>query len=95
MACSNNFKERINVLDKRFNFLKDIDIAVFSYLEGVRKPELLSCVIKKTRLSPKEILFLDDHKSFVISARLVGFNAIHCNDPMKIEEYLAQAGIRI
>ena len=93
IACSNNFKERISVLDKRFNFLRDFDVVVFSYCEGIRKPELLRCVIKKTHLSPEEVLFLDDHEALVISARRAGFRAIYCGDPAKIELYLAQGGI--
>lgn len=37
--CSNNFVTRIRELDKKFHFLDDFDVHIFSYEVGAMKPD--------------------------------------------------------
>ena len=93
IACSNNFKERINFLDKRFNFLSDFDYTIFSYNYGILKPELYEEVIHKTGLMPHEILVLDDKLENISKARERGFIVLLFEDPEKLKEELEKLKI--
>ena len=60
--CSNNFITRIRELDKKFHFLDNFDIHVFSYEVGSMKPDMkiFQVLIKKSWLSAKQIIYSDD-----------------------------------
>ncbi len=93
IICSNNFRERVRILDEKFSFLKNFDYAIFSYDYGIRKPKLLEKVQGVTKLNPNEILVLDDSKENIDGAKKLGFLTILCEDASKIEEYLKKFGI--
>jgi len=88
IICSNNFKERIKVLDERFNFIKNFDFVVLSYEYGIQKPELLKKVIEISRYKPQEILVIDDGETIINEANKMGFKTILCENADKIEDYL-------
>jgi len=75
--CSNNFKERIEGLDKRFNFLKDFNVVVLSYEVGFTKPDkrIFAELIRKSAVKAEEILYSDDGPEAVAAAKLSGINA--------------------
>ncbi|MDA3836496.1 MAG: HAD hydrolase-like protein [Nanoarchaeota archaeon] len=94
VICSNNFKERVDVLQEKFNFLNDFDCAIFSYKEKEVKPDLLEKVPGIVGLESSEILFMDDREVNVERARKIGYTAIWCNDSNKhVEDYLSKVGI--
>lgn len=93
IICSNNFKERIQVLDERFDFLKSFDSIVLSYEYKLLKPSLLSKVPEKTHLKPEEILVIDDSDKNIEGAKQLGFQTILCEDPDRIVEYLEELKI--
>jgi len=74
--CSNNFAERIEFLDKRFNFLSKFDVQIFSYREHVLKPDrkIFGALIKKAGVSPEEIFFADDQEKNLGKANNLGIN---------------------
>lgn len=88
IICSNNFKERIETLDERFNFIKDFDYSILSYEFGLLKPELFKKIKEKTGFDNSEVLILDDGANLINGAKKDGFQAILCEDPDKVEEYL-------
>jgi len=75
--CSNNFVTRIRELDNKFNFLQDFDIKVFSYEEGVMKPEkeIFEVLISRSGVKPGEIIYADDNESKLQGAYESGINA--------------------
>ncbi len=91
IICTNNFKERINVLDEKFDFVRDFDLAIFSYDFGMLKPFLLEKVVEKSGLKSEEILLLDDGKGIIDGAKEMNFNAELCEHPeevlSKLEKY--------
>ena len=89
IICTNNYKQRIDLLENKFHFLQNFDVIVFSFEHGLRKPELFQVMLEKTGFAPTEILVLDDHN--IEEAKKQGFNAVLCADPFKLEEYLNQA----
>ncbi len=64
LICSNNFPARVNGLQKRFSFLDNFDIKVFSYEVGFIKPakEIYEILIKQSNVLPEEIFMADDYK---------------------------------
>jgi len=88
IICTNNFKERIECLDEKFNFIKDFDYSLISYEYGLLKPNLFNKIEYITGMKPQEILILDDRKDLIDEAVKMGFNASLCEDPNKVEEYL-------
>lgn len=76
--CTNNFPTHINALNKKFNFLSDFDIQVFSYEVGAVKPDskIFQTLIDKSGVKPEEIFYADDKEANVDAARSLGINAI-------------------
>lgn len=95
IVCSDNFKERVEGLDKKFRFKDDFDYCIFSYEYGMMKPELLLKVVERTHIQPKEILLIDDRQELIDAARHMGFNAMVCDSPGKILDIIRAAGVRI
>lgn len=93
IVCSNNFRERVKVLDERFGFLKDFDYIVLSYEYGILKPKLLEKVVEKTKFKPEEIVVVDDGEEIIEEAKRMGFKAILCENPDIIEDYLREVDI--
>jgi len=93
IICSNNFKERIEILEEKYNFLKDFDFVVLSYNYGILKPQLLEKVVEKTGFRPEEILVIDDGKMVIDGAKRMRFKTILCENPDNLEKYLKDAGI--
>ena len=76
--CTNNFPTRINALNKKFNFLTDFDVQVFSYEVGINKPDpkIFQELINNSGVLPSELFYADDNQSCVDSAKFLGINAI-------------------
>lgn len=75
--CSNNFITRIRELDKRFDFLKDFDVKVFSYETGVMKPNkgIFEELVKRTGVKADEIVYSDDDETKLAGALELGIQA--------------------
>lgn len=93
IICSNNFKERIQVLDERFGFLKDFDAIILSYEYKKLKPDLLRVVPEKAKLPVEEILVIDDSEKNIDGAKQLGFQTILCEDADRLIEYLEELKI--
>lgn len=95
--CTNNYPTRINALDKKFNFLNDFDVQVFSYHVGAMKPDLkiFETLIEKSGCQPNEIIFADDKQSNVDAALSLGINAFLFTSFDKFILQLQQLGIAI
>ena len=60
--CSNNFPTRIRELDKKFHFLDDFDVHIFSYEVGAMKPDqkIFQILIDKSGVEASKIIYSDD-----------------------------------
>ncbi len=69
--CSNNFVTRIRELDKKFHFLDDFDVHIFSYEVGAMKPDtkIFQVLIEKSWLSAEQIIYSDDDEKKLSWAR--------------------------
>jgi len=95
IICTNNFRERIELLESRFNFQKDFDHVVLSYKHGILKPDLLTKVEEISGFAPEDILIIDDGEDIIQSAKERGYQTILCEDSSKIPEYLKEKGLDI
>lgn len=75
--CTNNYPTRIRELDKKFSFLSEFDVKVFSYEVGSIKPEpkIFQGLIEKSGCQPNEIAYADDKEANVEAAKALGINA--------------------
>jgi len=60
----------------------------YSYELGLRKPnaDIFKYVIKDAGIIPKETMFIDDFIENIDTARLIGFQTIHLQAPLTLEE---------
>ena len=97
VICSNNFPARINGLQKRFGFLGDFDVVVFSYEVGVDKPnkEIFQILVKKTGVKADEIVYSDDDESKMEGAKELGINTFLYTNFDAFTKHLDSLGINL
>jgi putative hydrolase of the HAD superfamily len=74
LICSNNFPTRIEVLDRKFGFLADFPVRIFSYEVGFMKPaiEIFQALVNKSGYLAEEIVYADDKEESLSGARSLG-----------------------
>jgi epoxide hydrolase-like predicted phosphatase len=94
-ACTNNFEDRINILNNKFNFLKDFDYVVLSYKEGIIKPnkEIFEKLCVISNLKPNQIVISDDNLTNIENLKDLGFNAILYTDFNQFVKELKNLGV--
>ncbi|HCM38181.1 MAG: epoxide hydrolase domain-like protein phosphatase [Candidatus Gottesmanbacteria bacterium GW2011_GWB1_43_11] len=92
---SDNVKERVDAIDRKFGFLSWFDGGVFSYEVGVRKPHIAiyKALLKKARLEGRETIFIDDNKIFLPPASKLGIRTILFRNPQQLKNDLKKKGI--
>lgn len=70
-VCSNNFPTRIRELNKKFNFLDNFDIHVFSYEVWILKPDpkIFQVLIDKSGIAANKIIYSDDKEEKIQGAK--------------------------
>jgi HAD superfamily hydrolase (TIGR01509 family) len=90
IICTNNFPDRIKILDERFDFLKEFDFKIFSYEHKMLKPELLGKVSKITGIENNEILYFDDSQANIDYAMKLGMQAVLIDEPTRVLKMLKE-----
>jgi HAD superfamily hydrolase (TIGR01509 family) len=90
IICTNNFPERIIILDEHFDFLEEFDYIVLSYEHKLLKPELLSVVSEVSGIDNTDITYFDDNKKNIDYARALGMNAIQIKEPSRVLKNLKE-----
>ncbi|MBI4359459.1 MAG: HAD-IA family hydrolase [Candidatus Nealsonbacteria bacterium] len=74
LICSNNFKARIEGLQRKFGFLNDFDAQALSYEIGASKPSeiIFQELVKKASVPAQTIVFADDNSDNLAGARNLG-----------------------
>lgn len=96
-VCSNNFPTRIRELDKKFNFIKDFDVHIFSYEVGILKPDakIFQELINKSWLQPHEIIYSDDKEDKLTGAKSLWIQTFVFHSFEEFVEDLRKCGIDI
>lgn len=76
-VCTNNFRDRIETLERKFHFKKHFDVFITSYEEGAIKPDakIFLALAEKLELPPAEIVMSDDKEYNVAALQQLGFQA--------------------
>ncbi len=90
IICTNNFPERIDILNERFDFLKEFDFVVLSYKYQKLKPQLLDVVAKVTGFNNYDITYFDDSFENIEYAKELGMNAILIKEPSRVLKNLKE-----
>jgi len=96
-VCTNNFEDRIDILEKKFNFLKDFDTVVLSYKEGILKPDkrIYDRLCELSGLDKEEIVVSDDDSWLVDTLDNLGFKAILYKDFDQFQDDLIKLGVDV
>lgn len=91
-ACSNTYKERIELLERKFGFLANFDVTAFSYEREIQclkpNPQIFNVLAKRIGLPKGSILMFDDKMSNVLALRGFGFQATqYISAPQAMKEY--------
>lgn len=89
---SDNVKERIDYISKRYNFLTWFEGGVFSHEVGIRKPnpEIYKLVLEKAQVNANEAVFIDDKPSLLVPAKEMGMLTFAFESPEKLRENLKE-----
>ncbi len=95
--CSNNFPARVNGLQKKFGFLDNFDVAVFSFEVGASKPDIkiFEALVNKAQTEAKLIVFADDSSDNLAGAREAGITTFLYEGFDKYLEQLKSVGVEL
>lgn len=84
-------------LEKIYKFKKMFSILVASMDVGLRKPSksIFKYFIKKAKVNPNEIVFIDDRIDYKEVTESVGMHFIHFRNPKQLRSKLKSYGIKI
>lgn len=73
------------------------DVAVFSCLEGVKKPdkEIYEITLKKLGCGPEKAIFIDDKQKYIDGAQEAGINTVLFQDINQVINELNRLGVKI
>jgi putative hydrolase of the HAD superfamily len=96
-ACSNNFITRIRELNAAFKFFDDFDVRVFSFEEGVLKPDstIFEILVNRSGVLPEEIVYSDDSPEKLAGAKELGIQCFTFESTEQFSRTLLQLGVKI
>jgi len=86
----------IEDLERKYKFKKLFDMLVISKDVSLRKPSksIFKLFIKKTKVKPNEIIFIDDSFNYKDATESVGINFIHFQNSKKLKNELKSYGVK-
>ncbi len=92
---SNFHYEAFFAMEKKYDFLREVDGKVISAFEHKVKPdsEIYQVLLERYDLSPFESLFIDDSYPNIEAARLLGIQGIHFEEETSLKDALKAAGV--
>lgn len=87
---SDNIKERVDFLNKKYAFEKMFEGGIYSHLAGIRKPKpgIYKLALKKSESKPKETVYIDDRQVMLDPAKKIGFKTILFTSPEELRKAL-------
>ncbi len=89
--------EWLHGIEKKQHFIHKFDFAIFSFKVHMRKPEqrMFKLLIKKLKLMPSEIVFIDDYVEYGPAAMQAGIKFICYKNPKQLIKSLRKLGVKI
>lgn len=87
---SDNVKERVEAIDKKYNFTSWFHGGIFSHEVGIRKPDpgIYKVALQQTGFPAEEILFIDDKENNLVPAKELGMQTLLFEGPEKLQKDL-------
>lgn len=95
LFLSDNFKSRVDYLEKKYGFEKKFKAGVFSHESGIRKPnkEIYDLLMTKTDSRPQDCVFVDNKRKNLTPAMELGMNTVLFMDADGLERDLKALGM--
>lgn len=76
---SDNIAERVEYLQRKYNFLNEFLGGVFSHEVGTRKPDpaIYEAALKQSGAQPSECVYVDDKPDLLVPAAALGMHVLH------------------
>jgi HAD superfamily hydrolase (TIGR01509 family) len=93
LFLSDNVEERVKYLDEKYNFIRNFDDGVFSYLAKVRKPnpDIYKLILEKVH--NKNSIYIDDNPELLKPAKELGIEVIAFKNAFQVENELRRMGV--
>jgi len=99
IAFSGNIKSRVDFLEKKYRFRHLFDIEVYSFDYHMTKPErgFVEVMIRKSGVTPAEIVYIDDNDSYAKPARELGVHVIiyRRGEVLQLSDALRRCGVTV
>jgi len=99
LVFSGNIKSRVEYLDKKFSFRKYFTVEIYSYEYHLNKPqkEFIKILIDKSKLKPKQLIYIDDDPKMLKVAESFGIKTVlyQTGKAKKLKEDLKRSGVNI
>lgn len=92
---SDNVRERVEKINKKYNFIKCFEDGVFFHEVGIRKPnpKVYKIVLRKAGAKPEEAVSIDDKPQFLVPAERLGMNVVLFKSPRILRKKLHELKI--
>jgi epoxide hydrolase-like predicted phosphatase len=89
-----SFNHKLRLKKKVYQHFK---LKLISCKECLRKPDIkfYKLIIKKTKLLPEQVIFIDDEKEMLLPAKKLGINTILFKNSSQLKNNLKNFGIKI
>lgn len=95
--CSDNFPTRVRELDRKFGFLNDFDVKVFSYEVGSFKADadkkMFKTLIERAGVKPEELVYSDNEEFKLGGAMELGIHTFLFENVEQFLDELRKLGI--
>lgn len=90
-VLSGNIRERIKYLDHIYNFKKNFDVFVCSYMLNANKPDkkIYLEVLRRLKLKGDECVFIDNNRKNIRAAERLGMKAVYFKNAKQLKKELA------
>ena len=97
LASFTNIIRAHNPIRVRHGVYRHFDLNVISCREGMRKPEprFYRLLLKRLKLAPDEIVFIDDFPKNLVPAKRLGMRVILFRNARQLKRDLKRAGVKI
>lgn len=97
VAFSGNVKERVEWLDRKYNFRRLFDEEVYSYDWGLDKEmvEFYEVLLDRVRGGPAATVLVDDYEKYCRVARRLGMRALRFTGSRRLRADLAALGVEV
>ena len=95
MVSFSNVNQLHNQVREKLNIYKYFKVNIVSFKEGMKKPDdqFYELLIKRLKLKPHEILYIDDSETLVDPAKVTGMKTIQFKNNIQLKKELRELNI--